>query len=93
MILHYGSRIEHFSVLQSLNSGCANIKSQIVIPKNTINNFQLIFKVANSGNNKCLKINNYVRINNSENYSNDIFNHLYSKKINQNKPKRNIGKI
>ena len=76
MILHYDSRIEHFSILQTLNSGDANIKSQIVIQKNTTNNFQLIFKDANSGYNKCLKTNNYIRINNSENYYNDIFNRL-----------------
>ena len=91
MILHYDNRIEHFSILQSLNSSGANIKSQI-IPNNTTNNFQLIFKDANSDNNKCLKTNNYVRINNSENYYNDIFNHLYSKKINQNKPKKEYWK-
>ena len=58
MILHYDSRIEHFSILQSLNSGGANIKSQIVISKNTTNNFQLIFKDAKSDSNKCLKTNN-----------------------------------
>ena len=44
MILHYDSRTEHFSILQSLNSGGANIKSQIKISNNTTDNFQLIFK-------------------------------------------------
>ena len=43
MILHYGSRIKHFSILQCLNTPNRNIKNQI-ITTNTTNNFQLIFK-------------------------------------------------
>ena len=43
MILHYGNRIKHFSILQCLNAPNKNIKNQI-ITTNTTNNFQLIFK-------------------------------------------------
>jgi len=43
MILHHGSRIEHFSILQSLISLLTIIKNQIILTYIT-NDFQLIFK-------------------------------------------------
>ena len=57
MILHNGSRIEHFRILQSLISLIAIIKNQIILTYIT-NDFQLIFKDTKSDSNKCLKTNN-----------------------------------
>ena len=51
MILHYDSRIEHFSILQSLNAPHINISNQ-KITTNTTNNFQLILKETATENNK-----------------------------------------
>ena len=67
MILHYDRRIEHLSILQNLNAHRTNIKNQI-ITANTRNNFQLISKIVNTGNNKFLQTNNYVKIIEKINY-------------------------